>query len=261
MKKKNGLIVDAVFGIGLSKPVQNDIADFFTAVNESGLPCVALDIPSGVRADTGEIAGTALRCEMTVTFCRPKIGHFLYPGKEYTGELAVCPIGIPDSIVAHSSPLVFENIPALFDIPSASPYDHKYTRGAVLIRAGKMTGAARLAAAACRRAGAGIALLSCTRQTYPVFAAADAGTVVQIADNAEDFASRLSESKIAAAVIGMGATRDDNTKACLHAIADSGKPFVADAGALSFIKSVKDRSRAVITPHTGEFDKLFPDKP
>lgn len=259
LKQTGGLIVDAVFGIGLSKPVQNDIADFFTAVNESNLPCVALDIPSGIRADTGEIAGAALRCETTVTFCRPKIGHFLHPGKEYTGELLVCPIGIPDSVVTETAPRFYVNAPDLFDIPRTVPSDHKYTRGSVLIRAGKMTGAARLAAAACRRAGAGITTISCTKQSYPVFAAGEAGTVIQTADTAEEFASRLSESKIAAAVIGMGATKDDNIRACLHALADSGKPFVADAGALPFVKGIKDRSRIVITPHTGEFNKMFPE--
>ena len=258
-KKNDGLIIDAIFGIGLSRPIQSDIADFFNEVNENGLPCVALDIPSGICADTGEIFGAAPFCEMTVTFCRPKIGHFLYPGKEYAGRLVVCPIGIPDTIVTKTRASFYENSPELFSVPTATPYDHKYSRGAVLIRAGKMTGAARLAALANRRAGAGLTAVSCSSAAYPVFAADAAGTVLQIADTAEEFAGQIASSKISAAVIGMGADKKDNTKAFLHLIADSGKPFVADAGAFPFIKGLKNRSRAVITPHTGEFERVFPE--
>ena len=261
MKKSGGLIVDAVFGTGLSRPVQSDISDFFNAVNESGLPCVAIDIPSGVSADTGEVLGTALRCDMTVTFCRPKAGHFLYPGKEYAGLLSVCPIGIPDDFVKETGASVYENSPELFHLPETTPYAHKYSRGTVLIRAGQMTGAARLAANASRRAGAGMTILSCSSNVYPVFAADTAGTVVRIADTVQDFSVLLSSGKISAAVIGMGATENEDTKSFLHLIVDSEIPFVADAGALPFIKGIKDRSRAVLTPHEGEFHRLFPDLP
>ena len=259
LEQTGGLIVDAVFGIGLSKPIQNDVADFFHAVNESGLPCIALDIPSGVQADTGEILGTALYCDMTVTFCRPKIGHFLYPGKERVGRLVVCPIGIPDSIVAKTEPMIFENTPELFTIPETTPYDHKYSRGALLIRAGKMTGAARLATLAGRRSGIGLSVISCTTESYPVFAADLPGAVIQSADTPEEFASLINNPKTTAAVIGMGAVNDEHTKEFLHLIAEAGLPFVADAGALPFIKSAKKRSNAVITPHAGEFARLFPE--
>ncbi|MBO4519620.1 MAG: NAD(P)H-hydrate dehydratase [Alphaproteobacteria bacterium] len=259
LNKTSGLIVDAVFGIGLSRPVHSDIADFFNAFNETDLPCVALDIPSGIHADTGEVLETAPFCDMTITFCRPKIGHFLYPGKEYAGRLVVCPIGIPDEIVRHTGVSLYENTPGLFALPDATPYDHKYSRGAVLIRAGKMTGAARLAALACRRAGAGLTAVSCSTQAYPVFAADTAGTVLQTADTAEVFAGQITSDKISAAVIGMGADKEDDTKAFLHLIANTGKPFVADAGALPFIKGIRKRANAVITPHSGEFNLLFPE--
>ncbi|MBR1777837.1 MAG: NAD(P)H-hydrate dehydratase [Alphaproteobacteria bacterium] len=259
LEQTGGLIIDAVFGIGLSKPVQNDVADFFNAVNESALPCIALDIPSGIQADTGEILGTALFCEMTITFCRPKIGHFLYPGKERIGRLVVCPIGIPDAIVAAAEPAFYENTPELFSLPEATPYDHKYTRGTVLVRAGKMTGAARLAALAGRRSGAGLVAVSCPTQSYPIFATDLPGTVIYPADTPDEFANQIKASKTSAAVIGMGAFKENDIKAFLHLIADSEKPFVADAGALPFIKSVKKRSHAVITPHAGEFIRLFPE--
>ena len=259
LAKNGGLVVDSIFGIGLSRPVQSDIADFFNALNESRLPCVAMDIPSGVHADTGEIMGAAPMCEMTVTFCRPKIGHYLYPGKEYAGRLAVCPIGIPDDIVRKTGASFYENTPELFSIPEATPYSHKYSRGAVLIRCGRMIGAARLAAMASRRVGAGLTSISCSSAAYSVLAADTAGTVLQTADTTEEFADQINSGKISAAVIGMGADEDEQTKSLLHLIAASGKPFVADAGALPFIKSLKNRSLAVITPHAGEFTRLFPD--
>ena len=259
LKQTGGLIIDAVFGIGLSGPVQEDLADFFAAVNESRLPCVALDIPSGIHADTGEVLGEALRCDMTITFCRPKIGHFLYPAKEYIGELVVCPIGIPDTVVRQTSPCLYENTPDLFSIPETSAYAHKYSKGMTLIRAGGMLGAARLTALANRRAGCGLTAVSCISQSYSVFASDMPGTVIQIADLPQDFEKQINSPKVTAAVIGMGADKKDDTKNFLQLIAASGKPFVVDAGALPFIKGIKKRSQAVITPHAGEFARLFPE--
>lgn len=258
MRRLNGLFVDAVFGIGLSRPISGDLTDFFNALNETDVPCCALDIPSGVVADTGEIAGTAPFCDMTVTFCRPKIGHFLYPARERVGDLIVCPIGVPDEIVARQNPFLFENKPDLFSVPAAAPSDNKYSRGAVLVRAGEMTGAARLTVAAARRAGAGWVGISCDAARQDVFAL-DAETVVQPADTPETFKTQLDSRKISAAVIGMGLKETPRAKEMLNALSASKKPFVADAGALPFVKSVKDLSRAVITPHSGEFSRLFPD--
>lgn len=257
-KKDGRLFVDAVFGTGLSRPVTGEIADFFNALNETDAPCVALDVPSGVCADTGEVLGTAPFCDMTVTFCRPKAGLCLYPAKERVGKLTVCPIGIPDEIVARRHPSVFENTPDLFSVPAATPFDNKYSRGAVLVRAGEMTGAARLAAAAARRAGAGWVGVSCDCALQNLFAV-NAETVVLPAETPEEFRSQLADRKISAAVIGMGAQGTPRLQEFMNILSASGKPFVADAGALPFIKTVKDPSRAVVTPHTGEFHRLFPD--
>ena len=259
MQKNNGLFVDAVFGIGLTRTIESDIADFFNALNDTSLPCIALDIPSGVKADTGEILGTAPLCDMTVTFCRPKIGHFLYPGKDYCGRLVVCPIGIPDEIVNRQSPKFFENTPDLFHIPPTTPYDHKYTRGAVLVCAAEMTGAARLACSAARRAGAGWVAVSCEKTNKAVFENSDPGLVIQTADTIEEINNQINDHKINAIVIGMGALQTQRIKTLLHHAAESKKPFVADAGAFPFIKNIKDLSNAVITPHAAEFKRIFPD--
>ena len=259
IKQNDGLLIDAVFGIGLSRPIEGELKTFFDAVNESSLSCVAIDIPSGVKADTGEILGTALRCEMTVTFCRPKIAHFLYPAKEYCGETIVCPIGIPDETVRKTGASFYENTPEMFSIPESTPADHKYTRGTVLIRAGRMTGAARLAALAARRAGAGLISVSCRSDLFSVFASDAPGTVIQMTDTPQAFSRQTPWKKISAAVIGMGATEQDDIAGFLRVITDNGKPFVADAGALPFIKHLPDLSRTVITPHAGEFSRLFPE--
>ncbi len=257
-RKAEHLFVDAVFGIGLSRPLTKDLADFFNALNENGFSCVALDIPSGIRADTGELLPTAPICEMTITFCRPKIAHFLYPSKEYVGKLKVCQIGIPDAFITEQNPSLFENTPDLFHIPEATPYDYKYTRGAVLVRCAEMTGACRLAASAASRAFAGWVAISCPQKEYPLFAQNDPHIVLQTADTIEEFYSQARDPKITAVIFGMGAIEAEATRKTVEALGKLNKPVVLDAGALPFIKGIKGRPDIVLTPHSGEFLRLFP---
>lgn len=257
--RTGGIIVDALFGIGLTRAVEGKQAEFINALNETGIPCIAMDIPSGVNADTGKVQGTAPVCDLTVTFCRPKPGHYLYPAKDFIGELTVCPIGIPDETVEAQNPKFFENTPEIFTVPEPGPYDHKYTRGAVLIGGGEMTGAARLAALACRRAGAGLVEVACLPADYAVFAADAPGTIVKKAGTAEEFADMLNDPKIRAVVFGMGAGAGEETKRRVKIITASGKPAVIDADALPFIREMSGLSKTVITPHAGEFARLFPE--
>ncbi|MGN0904063.1 MAG: NAD(P)H-hydrate dehydratase [Alphaproteobacteria bacterium] len=257
IRKRKAIVVDALFGIGLSRPLEAPVARQINALNEAGIPCVALDIPSGIQADTGKIMGTALRCVLTLTFARPKIGHFLYPGREYAATTEVLPIGIPDEIVIHQDPCLFVNGPDLFHIPAPSPYDHKYTRGAVLIAGGRMTGAARLAAAGARRAGAGWVKIVCPPETSALYAAGAPGIIVEAAETSEAFAAAANDPKIRAAVIGMGSGVTPETEKRLEAVVRSEKPFVADADALAFITG-RDMTHGVLTPHEGEFARFFP---
>ena len=247
-----GVVVDALFGIGLSRPIQGEIADFITALNASSLPVVSLDIPSGVFADTGAVSPAAVKSDLTVTFCRPKPAHFLYPAKEYVGDLTVCPIGITDEIIANQHPRFIVNPP--FELPAPTPYDHKYSRGAVLVVGGQMTGAARLAAQAARRFGAGLVKVVCAPETALPYTLGDAGLVVSI----EPLETAVKDKKMSAIAFGMGFGLTEQTKAALEAVAKSGKPFVADADALAYVKDIP-LSNAVITPHEGEFARLFPD--
>lgn len=258
IRSKKGIVVDALFGIGLSKPLPKNIAALFDELNASDTPCVAVDIPSGVQADTGALLNTALKCQMTVTFCRPKVGHFLYPGKEYAGTVLVRPIGITDQVVQEQNPTTFINSPELFQIPEATYSSHKYTQGAVLINGGKMTGAARLAALACRRAGAGWVKITCPQELFSIYSADMPGTLVTPIETADDFTAQVNDPKIKSVVIGMGNGITEETETRLKIVSESGKSFVVDADALSYAKEM-NISNAVLTPHEGEFRRLFPE--
>lgn len=248
-----GVVVDALFGTGLSRPTAGETADFIAALNGSHLPVAALDVPSGVFADTGAVSAATVKADLTVTFCRPKPAHFLYPAKAYVGDLTVCPIGIPDEIVQNQSPRVVVNPP--FNPPAPTPCDHKYSRGAVLVLGGEMTGAARLAAGAARRFGAGLVKVVCAPENALPYTAGSAGLVV----STEPLETAVRDKKMSAIAFGMGFGLTERTKAALETVVQSGKPFVADADALAYVKSVPLAPNAVVTPHEGEFSRLFPD--
>ena len=153
-----GLVVDALFGAGLVRPIEGMAAAMVAAGAERGVPCVAVDIPSGVDGNTGVWRGAAAPADLTVTFFRKKPGHLLLPGREFAGEVAVADIGIPDEVLAEIRPRLHENGPALWleRFPWPGLTDHKYSRGhAVVFGGGEITGAARLAARAAQRSGGG----------------------------------------------------------------------------------------------------------
>lgn len=260
LKSLNGLIVDALFGTGLNRPLSADVADFINRINEMKLPCVAADIPSGIDADTGRFLPTALFCETTVTFCRPKPAHFLYPAKERVGELVVADIGIDKDTVAKTKPFLFVNDESLFSVPKLSPTAHKYSRGAVLVCGGAMTGAGRLTAAAAARAGAGLVKVAAAPDLIPFYASSSQSLVTAPAVTNDDYEKAVFDKKTAAVAVGMGFGVSQRLKDLLDIIVRSGKPFVADADALGFLKGYGGGLRqAVATPHDGEFARIFPD--
>ena len=148
-----GLVVDALFGAGLSRPLEGTPAETLRRVV---CPLVAVDVPSGLNGNTGEIEGFAPQAALTVTFFRGKPGHWLYPGRGLCGETICADIGIPPDVLQTIAPQTRRNGPALWDLPQSSADDHKYRRGHCLIATGVMPGAARLAAHAALRAGAGL---------------------------------------------------------------------------------------------------------
>ena len=151
--------VDALFGAGLARPLEGAARAVVEAMEARGIPVVAVDVPSGLHGDTGEVLGAAPRAAVTVTFFRMKPGHLLLPGRLFCGETLVADIGIPATVLAAINPGTFVNDPALWlqHYPWPTLRDHKYRRGHALVVGGaRMTGAGRLAARAALRAGAGL---------------------------------------------------------------------------------------------------------
>src|SRR5690606_22943937 len=156
---RSELVVDALYGAGLSRALAGMDAEALEKVEALGLPVMAVDLPSGVSGATGAVPGAAFRAAVTVTFGRRKPGHLLLPGREFCGEVILADIGIGDDVIASVGARTFVNEPALWRaaLPVPSVDTHKYRRGHVAVFSGgpDSTGAARLAAMAAARSGAG----------------------------------------------------------------------------------------------------------
>ncbi|MHA1113930.1 MAG: NAD(P)H-hydrate dehydratase [Alphaproteobacteria bacterium] len=262
------IVVDALFGAGLARPLDGIARAVVEKINARALACIAVDMPSGVHGDSGLVLGAAPRCVATVTFFRRKPGHLLYPGRGLCGTVETVDIGIPETVLADIAPACWENDPALWRAayPWPEPGDHKYTRGHAVVRGGAaMTGAARLAAMGARRIGAGMVTVACPPEAWAVYAGDRPGTLCAPAADGADFAELLTDSRKNAILVGPGngvtaATRD----ATLAALA-TGRPCVLDADALTAFEGAGAALFAaiagpcVMTPHDGEFDRLFAD--
>jgi ADP-dependent NAD(P)H-hydrate dehydratase / NAD(P)H-hydrate epimerase len=261
-----GLAIDAIFGAGLARPVEGTALAVIEALGRRGPPVVAVDVPSGVDGASGEIRGAASRAAVTVTFFRKKPGHLLLPGRIWCGETVLAQIGIPDSVLDRVMPDAAENDPAwwLGDLPRPSLESHKYTRGHALVAGGAvMTGAARLAARSAARLGAGLVTVAAPEAAFPIYAAALTGIIVHPIAGLDDFRALLADQRRNAALIGPGAGVGAETRDKTLAILETGKRAVLDADALtSFADGPQTlfgaiRSPVVVTPHEGEFARLF----
>ena len=268
------LIVDAFFGAGLKRPLDGAVKAVLQAVTARKLDCVAVDLPSGVAGDSGEVLGTAAAATLTITFFRRKPGHLLLPGRLLCGELVVADIGIPAAVLVDIAPRCFANEPPLWlsRFPWPQSNGHKYARGhAVVVGGARMTGASRLAAGAALRVGAGLVTLLCPQSVYAIQAGAlDSVIVTAFADDAA-FDEALADPRCNAVLLGPGNGRGPETKArVLTALATSSahappRSFVLDADALTIFTENPDdlfgrlTPRCLLTPHTGEFARLFPD--
>lgn len=256
------LIVDAVYGAGLSRDFPAALAE---AINGAGVPVVAVDVPSGLDGLTGKPRGSAVRADVTVTFFRRKPGHVLMPGRMLCGETLVADIGIPASVLEDIRPTAWINaeIPA----PCAWLDGHKYGRGhAVVVSGGPLsTGAARLAAQAALRSGAGLVTLSGEASALAVHAAHVSAVMLSDAD----LATLLSDKRKNAVLIGPAAGVGEATRDKVDAALMSGAAVVLDADALTSFSDEEESHRlfrligmvpgrpVVVTPHTGEFSRLF----
>lgn len=262
-----GLVIDALFGAGLSRPVDGMPARIVEAVNNRKIPCVAVDMPSGIYGDSGAVLGIAPRCTLTVTFCRLKRGHLLLPGPEFCGEVLVADIGISDDVVAELAPAVAVNSPSVwFDrLRRPAAADHKYSRGQALVVGGaKMTGAARLAARAAARIGSGMVTIAAPSSARAAYAGDWPSFVVEEVEDDDGCASLFGDPRRAALLVGPGAGASQRTRSVTLAALATGKPTVLDADALTSFREdpeilfvATQSGNAVLTPHEGEFQRLF----
>ncbi len=266
------LVVDAIFGAGLAREVDGAARAAIAAVGDR--PCVAVDVPSGVDGNSGAILGAAPKAAMTVTFFRRKPGHLLVPARFVMGEVHVADIGIPDAVLEEIRPAAFANEPDLWSgaLRWPRPDDHKYSRGHAVISGGsEMTGAARLAARAAMRIGAGMVSVLCRPEARMIYAADLVGPLVVSSDDPQAFADYLADPRRSAVLVGPGAGVSEETRDLSIRALATGKPAVLDADALTaFAESPQTLFRAiggtqaVLTPHEGEFARLFAldgDKP
>ena len=262
------LVVDALFGAGLSRALEFEAASTLQAAAARKLPIVAIDVPSGVMGDSGADLG-ASAAALTVTFFRKKLGHVLQPGKTLCGEVVVADIGTPESVWNHITPHSFENDPCLWAhaLPALHPEANKYTRGHALIVGGHpTTGASRLAARAAARAGAGLTTIAVPEVAFAVYAGALTSVMVlPLSDTTaqQDLARLLSDARFKALLIGPGAGLNTNTREQVLAMLATGRPTVLDADALTVFQAAPTelfnaiRGPCVLTPHEGEFARLF----
>jgi len=259
------LIVDALVGTGLSRPLEGDILRLVERMNAAAKPIVSIDIPTGIDTNSGACCGDAVRATYTVTFFRARPGHYLLPGRVYTGRLFIKDIGMPDTYLPQTTYCV--NTPALWKsaLKDPQPMDHKYTRGACLIIGnGCMPGAIRLASLGARRIGAGLVRLLCKSEEYPIFAGLAWGDVITPLVSAQEFLDVIGDGRYKALLWGVGAFSKESTRDQALLLLKTKKPCVLDGGALSSFEGNTQEltnhlhSDAILTPHEGEFIRLFP---
>ncbi len=271
--KEADLVVDAIFGTGLNSALRDPQSSAIDLINASGVPVFAVDVPSGLDADTGLPLGTAIQAEATATFGFAKIGQVLYPGARLCGALAVVDIGIAPEAVAESPPrtALLEAADVARFLPLRDAEAHKGTTGHVLVIAGSFgkTGAAQLVSRAALRAGAGLVTLAGPRSLYPIYAG---GVLEAMTDALPDRDGRirfderhlreLVEGK-AAVVIGPGiGTHADAGKTVRWLLRNVEIPLVLDADGLSVVSRDlsalrKASARVIVTPHPGEMGRLL----
>ncbi|MHB8721648.1 MAG: NAD(P)H-hydrate dehydratase [Steroidobacteraceae bacterium] len=258
------LVVDALFGSGLSRAMDGEVLATLGAVAQRAVPLVAVDVPSGIMGDTGESVGAA-PAACTITFARKKRCHALLPGRELCGDIVVADIGIPAAALEALPIDCWENHPALWRarLPQAKLSSNKYTRGHALLCGGyPMTGAARMAARAAARVGAGLTTVAVPEAAFSLYASALTSIMVQPLA-AGGLARLLSDSRFTAFLIGPGAGVSDATRDSALAMLRTARPVLLDADAISaFASKTAELAQAirgpcVMTPHDGEFARLF----
>jgi ADP-dependent NAD(P)H-hydrate dehydratase / NAD(P)H-hydrate epimerase len=259
------LVVDAVFGSGLNRHLGAAALETLAYARRRRVPIVAVDTPSGILGDSGEDFGAA-PATCTVTFVRKKPGHLLLPGREACGEVVVADIGMPQALLDTLGIDTWENTPQLWSskLPQHERGGNKYSRGHALLYGGyPMTGAARMAARAAARSGAGLTTIAVPKNAFDIYAAALTSIMAQPLAADADFDRLLEDPRYTAFAIGPGAGVNDATRARALSMLRTRKPVVLDADAITVFAGrsaelfADIRGSCVLTPHDGEFKRLF----
>jgi NAD(P)H-hydrate epimerase len=270
-----GLYVDAIFGAGLSRGLSPELSQLFEDLEVADIPVVAVDVPSGIGGDQARFLddGQPWSAALTVTFFRKKPAHVLYPARRHCGEVACVDIGIPDSMLhaltdatktARAECVENTNPP---HPPALDPATHKYRRGHCVVVAGPSTatGAARLAARAALRTGAGLVTVTGDEAAAQVLSAASTAVMVRRVDDGPALELLLKDRRLNAVVIGPGNGVGQATRQCVDVVLCAATAAVIDADALTSFEADPSallanlHDRAVLTPHEGEFERLFPN--
>lgn len=262
-----GLVVDALFGAGLNRALDGGALALVQAMAGQGCPILAVDVPSGISGDDGAVLGAAPVADVTVTFFRAKPAHYLYPARGHCGRLVIADIGIPASVLDAITPTIRINSPPLWrdGFPRPKADGHKYDRGHALILGGAaMTGAARLAARAALRLGAGLVTLACDPAAHLVYSVSMPSLIVQPVMDAQAFAQLLADPRRNAILLGPGAGVGPLLRDAALAALATNRTGVLDADIFSvFAGNLEELRRSgltqrwVLTPHEGEFVRLF----
>jgi ADP-dependent NAD(P)H-hydrate dehydratase / NAD(P)H-hydrate epimerase len=261
-----GIVIDAIFGAGLSRPLDGKALLLVEALQERQTPTCAIDVPSGLDGASGIVRGAAAPADLTVTFFRKKPGHLLFPGRELCGDVVVADIGIPATVLEDIAPNAWENGPGLWldFYPWPEPEGYKYKRGEVLILGGEgITGASRMTTLAASRAGAGMVTLAAPARVWSIYATSLVNAIVHSFDGLLDFETLLADPRRNVIAIGPGAGVGSSTRQFVLAALATKRATVLDADALtSFAEAPQDLFRAIVgpcvlTPHAGEFMRLF----
>jgi hydroxyethylthiazole kinase-like uncharacterized protein yjeF len=269
--KAGDVVIDAMLGAGLARDVPQSVAELASRVAEAGVPVLAVDLPSGIDGRTGRVMGAAFSAERTITFMTRKPGHLLLPGREFCGSVEVFDIGIPERIVRSIARAgVAENgsVQWAHMLPSPNEETHKYKRGHLVVFSGEVTktGAARMSAMAGLKAGAGLVTIASPREAAAENATHLTAVMLHVVDNEADLRGWLHDERLQTFVLGPGFGTGAKARSFVTALRE--RHLVLDADGISSFRDdpaelfdlfAEGETRLVLTPHDGEFRRLFPD--
>ena len=260
------LIVDGLFGAGLSRDIDGITKDLINEINQTDIDCLSIDLPSGIDGNTGQVKGCAICAKETVTFFRKKPGHLLLPGRHFSGKIHLKDIGITPSVLRNIKPNLYENAVENWreHFPYPRPTDYKYSRGHTVIGGGMdMPGAALLAARASRRIGSGMTTIIADEITRNSYSGRDPGILFRTLGKRGDFEEIISDPRVNTVLLGPGNGVTDETRHKVVVTLREKRATVLDADALTVFQDDPKylfnwiKGPAVLTPHEGEFARLF----